>query len=169
MFRVHPSAHPAGSLLKACEAEGAYIDCYILEVHRPVSLCDLIIAFYTSASFRVERTLLKLIVSHPSSDHDAELLGRGLADSFAIWKVENRTTDQILLKDLTGRTKSWLMVQPIESRANLYFGSAVFPKQNRGPGSNELGPAFHSLLWFHKLYSQILLSAAGRNLGSSNP
>ncbi len=169
MFSVSASAHPAGSLLKACEAQGAYVDCYLLEVERPVSLCDLIIAFYTSPSIRVERTLLRLIVCRPSSDRDVELLAQGLTDSFAIWKVENRITDQILLKELTGRTKSWLMVQPAGSRTNLYFGSAVIPKRNSGSSSNELGPAFHLLLWFHKLYSQILLSAAGRNLENSKP
>ena len=164
MFRVSPCAHPAGSLLHACEAQGAYTDCYVTEAINPASLSDFLMAFYTSGPFRTERSILKIVLGRASSDREAELLARGETESFAIWKVENRKADQILLRELTGRTKSWLMVQSAESRTHLFFGSAVESRPSSGSGSNRLGAAFHSLLWFHKLYSQILLSAARLNL-----
>ena len=168
MFKAQPSAKPIGSLLEACEEQGAFTDCYRVQTNSQISLPELIKAFYTSAPFKVERTILKWVLGRASADIDAECLAQGVRETFAIWKVEERTANQLLLAELSGRTKSWLMVQPSNDQTangtNLYFGSAVMPKKHAGSKTNQTGAAFHSLLWFHKLYSQILLAAAERNL-----
>ena len=171
MLGVTPCEHPAESLLRACEAQGAYADCYYLDINGQFSLPELITAFYTTGSFKLERLILRLVLGRRSSDREAAQLGRGEAESFAIWKVENRAPNQILLKEFTGRTKSWLMVAASEtssrSTTRLFFGSAVIPKRHAGSNSKGIGGAFHSLLWFHKLYSRILLASAGTKLTRS--
>ena len=171
MFNVSPCEHPPTSLLRICETQGAYVDCYYLDIDRKVSLSEFTTAFYTTFPFKVERSILSLALDKPSTDHDAGQLGRGETDAFAIWKVENRTANQILLKGLTGRTKSWLMVtgskMSSESITRLFFGSAVVPKNHAGSKSKGMGATFHSLLWFHKLYSQILLASAKKKLTRS--
>jgi hypothetical protein len=169
MFSVRLCKLPSESLLRECRAQGAYLDCYYLDIERHVSLSEFVVAFYTSGPFRVERTILKLALGKPSTDQEAGQLGRGEVDTFAIWKVEKRTSNQILLKELTGRTKSWLMVLCSESTSaplltRLFFGSAVIPKELAGSNSKGMGAAFHSLFWFHKLYSQVLLASALRKL-----
>ena len=82
-------------------------------------------AFYTTAVFRVERLVLRWVLSKPSSDRDARLLAEGARETFAVWQVEARDADQLLLADVTGRTKSWLMSAPVgdgHGNATLRFG-----------------------------------------------
>jgi hypothetical protein len=151
--------------LHKCRERGAYADCYVVEVDGSVSQSAFIETFYTTPLFKVERALLKWFVARPSSDADARLLAEGSIHSFAAWRVEERTENQLLLADVTGRTKSWLMAQPVESsgsskRTRLYFGSAVVPKVSSGGEARRLGITFHALLGFHRLYSRLLLSAA---------
>jgi len=141
---------PSGALLRRYRVSRAYADCYVAEVAHPVSHAEFVEAFYTTAVFRLERLILRLLVSRPSTDAEARELARGERSSFAAWTVEGRTENQLLLRDLTGRTRSWLMV----SGTRLYFGSAI----------TSLGPMFRALLGFHKLYSRVLLWAAALRL-----
>jgi len=129
-------------------------------------------AFYTTRLFKLERLVLALLAGRPSSDQDARQLAEGSASTFAAWRVEDRTSDQLLLGDFTGRTKSWLMAVPGSTTASaqtthLYFGSAVVPKADKLTGTGKMGFAFTALLGFHKLYSRLLLRAAAARLTST--
>jgi hypothetical protein len=119
-------------------------------------------AFYTTRLFRLERWILRLAVSRPSTDEEARQLARGERDAFAAWSVEARAPDQLLMCDFTGRTRSWLMVSAIDGSpgARLYFGSVVVPVRNTKTGETGLGPVHGPLLGFHKVYSRLLLGAA---------
>ena len=157
---------PANALTNAYRLSGAYCDCYCSDVGRRVSHAEYVEAFYTTALFKLERLLLRLVASRPSSDAEARALARGERDAFAAWAVEARAPDQLLLCDFTGRTRSWLMVSPSGDSAGtrLYFGSVVVPERDAGTGEHRM-PAIHNrLLGFHRLYSRALLGAATRRL-----
>lgn len=146
---------------------GAYTDCYVTEVATGVRQAAYVEAFYTGALFKLERFLLSHLASLPSTDAQAADLASGTTGVFAAWRVEERTEDQLLMCDLRGRTRSWLMVVPgaepcVSTR--LYFGSAVVPVINKS-GQATLGFTVKALLGFHRLYSRALLSAAGSRLG----
>lgn len=155
---------PAGALLGKYVEQGAYTDCFCVEVARKVSHPEYVEAFYTSRLFKVERVLLAGFVSRPSSDLQARELAAGRSSSFAAWSVEARESDQLLLCDFQGRTRSWLMSVPapagMPAGTRLYFGSAVVPVVSPRSGKPGMGAAFHALLGFHKLYSRALLRAA---------
>ncbi|MEN8205628.1 MAG: hypothetical protein ABFS24_06420 [Pseudomonadota bacterium] len=125
-------------------------------------------AFYTTRVFKLERLILKLAVSRPSTDAQAKQLAAGSIDTFAAWDVEARSENQLLMCDFRSRTRSWLMVVPMEStggtRTRLYFGSAVVPVRNSRTGKVTLGFVFRALLGFHRVYSVVLLSAARSRL-----
>ena len=172
MTAVQPSRLPPDAFLDAYVQSGAYTDCYCLELARLVTHAELIAAFYTTVVFKIERWLLGVFLSKPTTDSDAQALALGQADTFAAWTVERRAPNQILLA--AGRTRSWLMVLPGGSngKANgtrLFFGSAVVPRRGHAAassgGSARMGWQFRALLGFHKLYSRVLLAAAGRKLG----
>ena len=169
---VRPCALPEAALLRKYQDGRAYADCYVTEVGGPVSHSAFVEAFYTTALFKVERLILGWFAARPSSDIEARQLAEGSTGSFAAWRVEGRSADQLLLADFTGRTKSWLMVVPVggpaEPRTRLYFGSAVVPRGNGRSGGREMGFAFHALLVFHKMYSRLLLQAARRLLIAAN-
>ena len=103
-------------------------------------------------------------VSKPSTDVQASQLANGLSDKFAAWHVENRSENEILMCDLRGRTRSWLMIIPVdtvdETGTRLYFGSAVLAIQNPKTTEMSLGFGFKALLGFHKAYSVLLLYSA---------
>ena len=109
-------------------------------------------------------------VSRPSSDAEAKRLAAGELDSFAAWSVEARSVNQLLMCDFQGRTRSWLMVAPVQgggpAATRLYFGSAVVPTVNKATGHADLGATYRALLGFHKVYSRVLLSAASSRLQS---
>jgi hypothetical protein len=159
---------PPGALLARYVESGAYTDCYCTELARHVSHAEYVEAFYTSGLFRIERYLLRLFLSRPSTDAQVHELATGEADHFAAWRVEGRAPDQLLLCDLGGRTRSWLMVTSAPAGSapatRLYFGSAVVPIANSPSGQRGMGILFRSLLGFHKLYSRALLGAAGSRL-----
>lgn len=151
---------PGDALLNRYTTSGAYADCYFAEIAATVSHAQFVEAFYTTTIFKLERLILRLLVSFPSTDEEARQLAQGKRDSFAAWSVEARAIDQLLLSDFRGRTKSWLMVEPQGAGApgtRLYFGSAVVPVRSVGTGRTGLGFVFTALLGFHKLYSRILL------------
>lgn len=160
---------PRSALLGAYSGGGAYADCFTVDVPRHVSQAEYVNAFYTTALFKVERTLLAWFAARPSSDAQVRALAEGSANAFAAWTVERREADQLLLRDFVGRTRSWLMSAPSGSvgqgATRLYFGSAVVAAGPVRPGQARMGWAFHALLGFHKLYSRALLSAAVRRLG----
>ena len=111
---IRPCALPEAALLRTYSAAGAYADCFVVEIAARVSFADYVEAFYTSIPFKLERLVLALLVAKPSSDADAQRLARGEAEAFAAWSVEARAADQLLVCDFLKRTRSWLMIAPIE-------------------------------------------------------
>lgn len=154
---------PNLALLCRYRDAGAYTDGYSTDLDFAVSQAEFIEAFYCTWVFRLERWVLAVIVSKPSSDAQANDLATGTSDSFAAWTVEGRTADQLLLSDIGGRTRSWLMSQAYASGTRLYFGSAVVPLRD---SSGRAHPSFlfGALLAFHRLYSRLLLRAAVQRL-----
>ena len=159
-------------MLQAYSTGAGYADCFFSEVGSGASLASFIEAFYTTPLFKVERLLLGVFASRPATDADARELAQGTTEKFSAWKVEGRDTSQLLLADFTGRTRSWLMVEPILNETNgktgtrLYFGSAVVARKDKNTGKETVGVGFHTLLGFHKLYSRLLLRSALARLSS---
>jgi hypothetical protein len=169
MASIQPCELPSNALLRKYLSGGAYADCYVTEVAGAISHAEYVEAFYTTAVFKLERLLLSWFVARPSTDAQAGELALGTRTSFAAWSVEAREPDQLLLCDLQGRTRSWLM-SAVGSRpetTRLFFGSAVVPAVDRGTGQSRMGFVFRALLGFHKLYSRILLRAAVNRLARS--
>lgn len=163
---IHAAALPANALTHTYRLSGAYCDCYFTDLPRTVSHAAYVEAFYTTTLFKLERWLLRLVVSRPSTDVEARELARGERDAFAAWSVEARAPDQVLLCDFMGHTRSWLMVAPAEAPdgTRLYFGSVVVRQRDAKTGDSGMPVVHKSLLGFHKLYSRMLLSAAARRL-----
>lgn len=116
---------PAHALLRDYAARG-YTDGFCIELPFAVSQAAYVEAFYTSWVFKLERALLAAALSRPSTDAQAAQLAQGRATRFAAWDVEARSDDQLLLRDLHGKTRSWLMSEPLPGgRTRLRFGSAV--------------------------------------------
>lgn len=169
MTAVRPCEVPLNSLLHSYGSGGGFADCYVVEVPGDVSQQAFIAAFYTSPLFKIERALLDVLAARPASDADAEQLSRGQAGGFSAWRVQGQSSSELLLADVTGRTRSWLMATPVGGpaptrRTRLYFGSAVVPRPGPGGGTRGMGWPFHALLGFHRLYSRALLLAASRRL-----
>ncbi|MFT5603998.1 MAG: hypothetical protein ACI9G5_000951 [Paracoccaceae bacterium] len=167
---------PEDALLNIYHGADAFTDCYTTRIPFPVSHGDFIVSFYTTWLFKLERFLIGFLGGYPATDSDAEALASGAADCFSAWRVEASTTDQILLSDLRGRTRSWLMVKHAASSFErdsfernsletiLYFGSAVVLVENSRTGKKSMGLLFDALSGFHKLYSVLLLKLAAGKL-----
>ncbi len=172
MAPIRACALPVGALLSTYLRGGSYADCYVTEVAGPVSHAEYVESFYTTTVFKTERLLLAWFASRPSTDLQARELASGTLCSFAAWSVEARSTDQLLLCDFQGRTRSWLMCAPgrgIHPNGTLlYFGSAVVPAKSTRSEASEMGFVFRALLGFHKLYSRVLLRAAASRLERSS-
>jgi hypothetical protein len=168
MLSIEKCLVPANTMLDKYSMNGAYIDCYSTEIPGQVAFPEFIFAFYTTLLFKLERFILKLTVSKPSTDNQASQLASSVSDKFAAWHVEDRSENEILMCDLRGRTRSWLMVAPVstvsKTRTRLYFGSAVILTPNPKMGDPSLGFGFQLLLVFHKLYSVLLLYSAKSRL-----
>lgn len=164
MFSIHKSPIPSSSLLNTYTTSGTYADAYSTESIEQISLPEFMFAFYTTSLFRLERFILSRTIAKPSTDSQARQLADGQTESFAAWQVEGRRQDEILLCDISGRTRSWLMVDHVVDDSGfgtrLYFGSAVVPVRNPKTGTSSLGLVFQSLLGFHRLYSVLLLFSA---------
>jgi len=162
------TALPEHALLRAHHAKGDYTDCLTVDVAGNVSQQQFVMAFYTSRLFKVERFILKWLVAKPSTDREADLLASGSIDSFAAWTVEGRTPDQLLLCDYQGRTRSWLMVEPItidaDAGTRLFFGTGVVSVTDRRTGRKTMPLPFRLLLGFHRGYAKALLRAAVRSI-----
>jgi hypothetical protein len=161
MLSIEKCKVPGNALLARYLVGGTYTDCYITEIPGRVSFPKFILAFYTTLLFKLERLILKWSVSKPSTDAQAKQLADDKIDKFAAWHVEDRNENEILMCDFRGRTRSWLMVVPVNTlggaRTRLYFGSAVVPIQNSKTGELSLGFGVQALLGFHKIYSVLLL------------
>ena len=148
---IEKGALPNDALLQKYVQSGAYTDCYSTTISSEVSLVDFVTAFYTTWLFKLERIILRVAVSKPSTDAEAASVVRGERDKFAAWYVEDRAENQLLMCDFRDQTRSWFMVSP----GRIYFGSAVIPVQKN---------SFRWLLGFHRLYSRALLAAAKSRL-----
>ncbi|HWJ93686.1 MAG TPA: hypothetical protein VNT33_03120 [Telluria sp.] len=164
MNEIQTGALPEHAFLRKYAQEGAFTDCYFVDLPGEVSQQDYVAAFYRSRVFRAERVLLGLLARRPASDADAERLGRGDTSRFSIWDVEARAADQLLMREFTGATRSWLMSETMAGTAGpvtrLYFGSAVVPRRASPTGEPKFGFAFHALTGFHRSYSRALLGSA---------
>ena len=164
MSGIASCAIPPGAFLQRYQDGQGYADCYCTTVQGRVSQAEFVRAFYTSPLFKVERWLLAVFASRPSTDADAARLAAGEAADFAAWRVEAQDDGQLLLCDFTGRTRSWLMASPLPdgTGTRLFFGSAVVPRP--GDKAGRMGVGFHALLGFHRLYSRLLLRAARKGV-----
>lgn len=163
MPRIRRCPLPDSALLQEYVRADTHTDCYAVDVVDRVRHEQFVAAFYTTWLFKLERWILGWAVKRPSTDAQALELARGLRDRFAAWHVEGRSTDQLLLCDLHGRTRSWLMTSAIEGGRDgtrLYFGSAVVPRVDSATGASSLGFPYRALLGFHRIYSHLLLRAA---------
>jgi hypothetical protein len=148
---IEESAPPKSSLLQKYARSGTYTDCFSTDILSNVSLAAFVEAFYTTWLFKLERFILRIAVSRPSTDDEARRLSNGELERFAAWYVEDRAENQLLMCDFRDQTRSWFMVSP----DRIYFGSAVIPVQKR---------SFRWLLGLHRLYSRALLAAAKSRL-----
>jgi hypothetical protein len=173
MTSIRSCELPSDALLGRYQHQGAYADCYVATLPRHVPHAAYVEAFYTTRLFKLERLLLAWFVARPSTDAQARQLASGSISSFAAWRVEARSPNQLLMCDMHGRTRSWLMVEPSsaegQAATRLYFGSAVVPVTISSAGKPGMGRAFGLLLGFHKLYSRALLSAAASRLARQRP
>ena len=152
---IRREAIPEHALHAHYGRQGSYLDCYVTEIAATANLARFIEAFYTTWLFKIERWILSWAVRKPSTDAQAREIARGLRQDFAAWTCEARGTDQLLMCDFLGHTRSWFMVETLgESSTRLYFGSVVTSK-SRG---------YQAWLGFHKLYSRALLGAARARL-----
>jgi hypothetical protein len=162
---VKESPLPAEAFLQSYLRDGHHTDCYSTDISGSVSRSQFVAAFYTTFLFRIERLILKLAVSKPSTDAEALRLGEDNIDSFAAWRVEARNADQLLLCDFLGRTRSWLMVERLaQGNTRLYFGSAVVRTSANKRKKEPPRFGFSALLWFHHWYSIALLRSARKRL-----
>jgi hypothetical protein len=175
MFGISQELAPADSLLRTYrggkhpERWGSYGDCFSMTVNRAASLGDFVFAFYTSWAFRIERLILRILVGAVSTDADARAVANGSGESFAIWRVGERTPTQLLMCDRYEKTRSWFRVVPVNGGGTLLqFGSAVAAVRENRTGSKSMGEVFRLLLGFHVAYSQVLLRAAMAGLKKSS-
>lgn len=154
MSPIKKCSVPANTMLDKYSVNEAYADCYFTEVPGQVSFPEFVFAFYTTPLFKLERSILRLAVSKPSTDIQARQLADGSSNQFAAWGVENRSGNELLMCDFRGQTRSWMMVVPVSSvRTRLYFGSAIVPNRNTKTGERSIGFVYQALLGSHRIYS----------------
>jgi hypothetical protein len=165
MPSVRACPPPEEALFSKYAQAGAYTDCFTTEIAEPVSHAAYVEAFYTSRLFKLERFLLTWLASKPSTAAQARDLASGALDSFAAWRVEARSANQLLVCDFLGYTRSWFMIDsPRNGGTRLYFGTAVVPARDKVSGQATWTFTFRVLLGFHKLYARALLRAARSRL-----
>ncbi len=158
MFSIEKCPVPVNIMLDKYSLTGAYTDSYSTEIPMRIPFPEFIFAFYTTPLFKLERFILKWTVSKPSTDIEARQLADSASNEFAAWHVEARSENEILMCDFLRRTRSWLMVIPVdEARTQLYFGSAISSREDSKTRKLSLGLGFRALLGFHKIYSILLL------------
>ena len=161
-----PAPLPETALLQSYAATpGGHTDSFATDAAGEIGLAEFVTAFYTTPIFRLERLILRLLARRPSTDADVSALAQGTRDQFAVWTVEARSPGQLLLRELSGATRSWLMVSPgtRPGTTRLWFGSAVVPRS----GQETLGRPYRLLMGAHTFYSRALLASAKRRLARS--
>ena len=161
---VREIALPEGALLQRYAGGDGFADSYAAGIDREVSFATYVEAFYSTGVFAPEKLLLSML-GRRSSKEQLRAMARGEQDRFAAWTVEARAEAQVLLKDDTGRTRSWLHCEPRPGGGTrLYFGSAVVARADPRTGERRMGGGFNALLGFHRAYSRALLGAARKAL-----
>jgi hypothetical protein len=85
MFSIKSAAIPDGGLINSYAIQaGCYTDCFVAEISQDVTLSDFILAFFNTPIFRLERLLLGLFASRPSTDDDVANLTSGAGNSLAL-------------------------------------------------------------------------------------
>ena len=143
---------------------GYHTDATSLDVDKDVDLAHLIYAFYTSPLFKAERAILRL-AGHSSSDDEAAALAAGNSQNFAAWSQESRSERDVVMADVSGRTKSWLCAERMQAGTRLWFGSVIVPEQTAT--GEQIPFLFRVLMRPHLFYSRQLLRSAARNLNQS--
>lgn len=170
MMTIRECDLPPDALLRRHDRDNGHVDCFQVEAPGRIELGHYVEAFYTTSLFKAERTILSL-AGHPSTDAEASMLVGGQSTRFAAWTVEGRDEDQLLMRDTTGRTRSWFHVSRTTTenpeRTMLYFGSGVTAVSTGKSGSMSLGPAFRILMPVHMFYSRALLAATLRKIALS--
>jgi len=168
---VHSCALPADTFLRRYDHGDNYADCFVVEASGLISLRQYVADFYTTGLFKSERAVLSL-AGRPSLDTQARQVAAGTGTTFAAWSVEERAEDELLMRDVTGRTRSWFKVasvsDEVSDRTLLYFGSAITAVKNGATGRMKIGPVFQSLTGLHIMYSRALLAAAVRRIERLN-
>ncbi len=161
---VNEAMLPEGALLQEFADRGEYTDCFVASVAADVTFPEYVESFYTTTLFKLERHILKWLVSKPSTDDDARRLSRNEIHEFAAWTEYRRSDNQLVMMDFRQQTCSWFMLAPQDSGSLLYFGSAVMRNRETEQGK-KLKWTYRSLLGFHRLYSRALLQGAVRRIG----
>ncbi len=167
MFKSRQSPLPEGSFLaRYLDREGAYTDCFRVDVPGGPDLPAYIETFFDSWVFRLERRVLTLAGKGPATRKTVEALAHQDAQRFAAWIVRERDDSQILMEVPRTPIRTWLRVLPSDEQpghVRLYFGSALVPPHRTDGAPARLGPLFRWTTGLHKLYSHILLDAAARD------
>lgn len=171
MFAISRATVPTDSLLRTYrggphpERWDTYVDCFCVDVSARVSLADFVLAFYTSPVFRIERWILRLTIGAPSIDADAKAVAIGTAKTFAARHVGERTNDQLLMCDRYEAARWWFRVAPLDDGGTLLqFGSGVAVRAKANDEGLTISGGFRFLVWFHVLYSRLLLWQASRRV-----
>ena len=165
---IHRCSLPPDAFLQRYAGNVGYADCFRVDVRGTVGLGRYVEAFYTTRLFKAERAILSL-AGHPSSDAEAAVVAQGDTPRVAAWHVEARADDQLLMCDVTGRTRSWFQVAlNRDGDTTLYFGSAVTSVETGVTGRKSMGLVFNVLMPVHILYSRALLAAAKRKIARSS-
>lgn len=161
MIDITKIAIPPDCLLKTYDdIPHAYADAYQTQIQGKIKLSDFIIAFFDSPIFKAERVLITLTTISPTFKKDVLDLAEGNTNKFAMWELEQRGENELLLKVRQGRIRTWLAVIPQAHSTKLLFGSAVLPKSENG----DIGWIFRKLTVFHEIYSKILLKSAAKRV-----
>jgi len=171
MMSIRRCGLPRDAFLQRYARNDGYADCFRVDVPETIGLSRYVEAFYTTWLFGAERAILSL-AGYPSTDADAALVAEGEASRFVAWHVEARAEDQLLMCDVTGRTRSWFKVAPFRDGSTtgttLYFGSGVTTVETGEAGRKSMGLAFKVMTPVHTLYSRALLSATKRKIARSS-
>lgn len=164
MTPIETPVPPDSLLARLASERSAFADAYTLPVPRTVTLAEFVEAFYTTRLFKLERALLALL-GKPASDAMARAVARGEGQRIAVWTVQAREGDELLMHEDSGATRSWFKAEAgAGGGTTLWFGSAVLPRQHGAGEGARMGRVFHALLGFHRWYSRALLAAAARRL-----
>ena len=163
---VNEAPLPDGALLQEFVDRGEYTDCFVALAASEVTFPTYVESFYTTGLFKLERLILKWLLSLPSTDQQARQISRAEINSFAAWNEYSRSDNQLVMMDFRKQTCSWFMLIPEDNKNRLYFGSAVM-RNEVTPTGRKMKWTYRWLLGFHRLYSRALLQAAVRRLSLS--